>query len=58
MFTVLVNYKKDGKPVKNKKVSVIFSGLLRGCARDRYTDSIGEAHFTEDNGRGTIFTEG
>lgn len=58
MFTVKVIDRSDGNPVKDKKVSVIFEGLFRGCARDQYTDSIGEAHFTEDNGRGNIYING
>lgn len=57
MFTVKVIDRSDGKPVKDKKVSVIFEGLFRGCA-DQYTDSIGEAHFMEDNGRGDIYIGG
>lgn len=58
MFTVKVVSRRDGKPVKDKKVSVIFDGLFRGCARDQYTDSVGEAHFSEDNGRGNIYIGG
>ena len=58
MFTVKVIDRSDGKPVKDKKVSVISEGLFRGCARDQYTDSIGEAHFMEDNGRGDIYIGG
>ena len=54
MFTVKVIDRSNGRPVQDKKVSVIFEGLFRGCARDQYTDSIGEAHFTEDNGHGDI----
>lgn len=58
MFTVKVIDRRDGKPVKDKKVSVCFEGFFRGNARDQYTDSIGEAHFTEDNGRGNIYIGG
>lgn len=58
MFTVLVNERSTGRPVRGKKVSVIFNGLFRGCAKDQYTDSMGEAHFSEENGRGTIYIDG
>jgi hypothetical protein len=57
MFTVKVIDRSDGKPVEDKKVSVIFEGLFRGCA-DQCTDVIGEAHFTEDNGTGDIYING
>lgn len=58
MFTVKVINRYDGRPVEDKKVSVVFEGLFRGCARDQYTDVIGEAHFTEDNGTGDIYING
>ncbi len=58
MFTVKVIDRRDGKPVKDKKVSVGFEGFFRGFARDQYTDSVGEAHFSEDNGRGKIYIGG
>lgn len=57
MFTVKVIDQRDGKPVKNKEVSVIFGGFFRGNARE-WTDTIGEAHFSEDNGRGDIYIGG
>lgn len=37
MFTVKVIERSSGRPVKSKKVSVIFNGLFRGCAKDQYT---------------------
>ncbi len=58
MFTVKVIDRSNGKPIKDKKVSVIFEGLFRGCARDQYTDVVGEAHFSEDNGNGDIYIDG
>jgi len=58
MFTVKVIDRYDGKPVKDKKVSVCFEGFFRGSTRDHYTDSIGEAHFDEENGRGDIYVGG
>lgn len=57
MFTVKVVDRSTGRPVKDKKVSVIFNGLFRGCAK-QYTDVVGEAHFSEDNGNGTIYIDG
>ena len=58
MFTVKVIDRKDGKPLKDREVSVIFEGLTRGRARDQWTDVVGEAHFSEDNGRGDIYIGG
>ena len=58
MFTVQVIESSTGKPAYYKKVAVIFNGLFRGCARDQYTDRNGEAHFSEDNGEGTIYISG
>ena len=58
MFTVQVIERSTGKPAYYKKVAVIFNGLFRGCARDQYTDRNGEAHFSEDNGDGTIYISG
>ena len=58
MFTVQVIEKSTGKPAYYKKVGVIFNGLFRGCAKDQYTDRDGEAHFSEDNGDGTIYVQG
>ena len=58
MFTVQVIDKSSGKPISSKKVSVIFNGITRGCAKDQYTDNNGEAHFSEDNGDGTIYVQG
>jgi len=58
MFTVRLIDTESGKPIRDKKVSVIFKGLFRGCARDQYTNSEGEADFTEDNGDGTIYVNG
>ncbi len=48
MFTVKVIERSNGRPVQFEKVSVIFEGLF-DCSRNQYTDSIGEAHFSEDN---------
>ncbi len=58
MFTVQVIDKSSGKPISSKKVSVIFNGITRGCAKDQYTDNNGEAHFSESNGDGTIYVGG
>jgi len=58
MFTIQVIEKTSGKPAYYKKVGVIFNGWTRGCAKDQYTDKNGEAHFSEDNGNGTIYIQG
>jgi uncharacterized GH25 family protein len=58
MFTVQVIDKSSGKPISGKKVSVIFNGITRGCAKDQYSDNNGEAHFSESNGDGTIYVSG
>lgn len=58
MFTIQVIEKSTGKPSYYKKVGVIFNGWTRGCAKDQYTDKNGEAHFSEDNGSGTIYIQG
>jgi len=58
MFTIQIIESKYGKPAYYKKVSVGFNGLLRGFARDQYTDKNGEAHFSEDNGDGKIYIDG
>jgi hypothetical protein len=57
MFIVQVINESDGKPVEDKRVSVVFEGLFRGCA-DQYTDRKGEAYFSEENGRGDIYIGG
>lgn len=44
MVTVKVVSQSSGKPVKGKKVSLAFDGLLRGVTDSEYTDSEGEAH--------------
>ena len=58
MFTIQVFENATGKPVISRKISVIFNGWMRGCAKDQYTDKNGEAHFPEDNGDGTIYIQG
>jgi hypothetical protein len=58
MFTVQVIESKTGKPACYKKVAVGFNGLFRGFSKDQYTDRNGEAHFSEDNGEGTIYVQG
>lgn len=58
MFTIQVIESRTGKPVLSKKVGVIFNGWTRGCAKDQYTDKNGDAHFSEDNGDGTIYVQG
>lgn len=58
MFTIKVIEKSTGKPSYYKKVGVIFNSWTRGCAKEQYTDKNGEAHFSEDNGSGTIYIQG
>jgi len=58
MFSIQIIESKTGNPVISKKVAVIFNGFMRGCTKDQYTDKNGEAHFTEDNGEGTIYVQG
>lgn len=58
MFTIQLIDSKTGKPIKNYKVGVIFDGFFRGSTKNQYTDTNGEAHFSEDNGKGTIYVGG
>lgn len=58
MFTVQVIERSTGKPAYYKRVSVGFNGLFRGFSKDQYTDRDGEAHFSEENGEGTIYVQG
>lgn len=58
MFTIQLIETKTGKPLKDYKVGVIFNGIFRGVAKDQYTNAEGEAHFSEDNGKGTIYIKG
>lgn len=56
MITVQVFYESNGKPAKSQKVSLFFNGLFTGGSSDTvYTDSNGEAHFTNDNGEGEVY---
>jgi hypothetical protein len=57
MFTIKV-IDKYGNPAYYKKVSVGFKGVFRGFSKDQYTDKNGEAHFSEDNGEGTVYIDG
>ena len=58
MVTVKLVYKDDGKPVKNKKVSIGFDGWTRGITEDVWTDEGGEAHFDADPGDGKVYVDG
>jgi hypothetical protein len=58
MFTIQVIESCSGKPAYFKKVCVGFNGVFRGFSKDQYTDRNGEAHFSEDNGEGTIYVQG
>ncbi len=58
MFTVKVIETSTGRPVKGARVGAAFEGFSRGCTKDEYTDSDGEAHFDYDNGTGIIYVNG
>ena len=58
MFTVQVIEKSTGRPAFCKKVGLIFCGWMKGVASAQYTDKDGEAHFSEENGEGTIYVQG
>lgn len=58
MFTIQLFEEKTGRPAADKKVGIIFHGLLRGGTKNIYTDCNGEAHFDYDNGRGTVYVNG
>jgi hypothetical protein len=58
MFTVKVIESSTGRPVEGARVCVGFEGPFRAFTEDEYTDEEGEAHFDNDNGRGTIFVDG
>lgn len=60
MFTVKVIEQSSGRPATGVKVSVyINEGFFHfGFTGDQYTDSDGEAHFSNDNCNGTIYVKG
>jgi hypothetical protein len=58
MFTIQVIESNTGSPAYYKKVCVGFNSIFRGFSKDQYTDRNGEAHFSEDNGEGTIYVQG
>ena len=59
MFTVKVVTKKSGKPAERKKVSATFNEILRGGSTgNKYTDSLGEAHFNNQPGIGKVYVDG
>ncbi|NVO03000.1 MAG: hypothetical protein HXX09_09910 [Bacteroidetes bacterium] len=58
MVSVKVAYLSTGKPAKNQKVSIGFSGLFRGFSETAYTNYDGEAHFDNDPGDGIIYING
>lgn len=59
MITVKVVSKSTGKPVKGKKVSVSFDGILSGgSSKQEYTDTDGEAHFDNNPGKGRVYVDG
>jgi hypothetical protein len=43
--------------LKDYKAGVIFDGIFRGVANYQYTNSKGDAHFSEANGIKTIYVK-
>jgi hypothetical protein len=43
--------------LKDYKAGVVFDGIFRGVAKDQYTNSEREAHFSEANGIKTIYVK-
>ncbi len=58
MVSVKVIYTSSGKPAIAQKVSIGFEGFFRGFSETQYTDKIGETHFNNDPGVGTIYING
>ena len=58
MVTVKVLYGDTGKAAESAKVSLGFSGLLRGVTRDEFTDRNGDAHFDAEPGTCKVFVKG
>jgi hypothetical protein len=58
MFTIKLIEGSTGKPIEGIKLGIIFHGVFRGVAKDRWTDSDGEATFTERNGIGSVYVNG
>jgi hypothetical protein len=58
MVSVKIIYKCSGKPAKDQKVSIGFSGIFRAFSSSSYTDADGEVHFNNDPGEGTIYVNG
>lgn len=58
MLTVQVVSKSSGKPLKGKKVTLSFDGLLRGMSKPAFTDSRGLVNFDHKPGAGKIFVSG
>ncbi len=59
MITVKVHYKSDGRPAKDRKVSLYVSRFLAsGVTNAEYTDSNGEAHFDIESTDGEVYVDG
>ncbi len=57
MITVKVIRQSSGTPLKGVRVTLSFSGLLRGNATEM-TDGNGNANFSNETGSGTIYVNG
>lgn len=58
MITITVIHSNTGKPAKGMRVNIEFEGLMRGMGGSQYTNDMGEAHYNNDPGRGTVFVDG
>lgn len=58
MVSVRVFSKASGKPVKDARVCIGFSGFFRGFTASLYSNKEGEVHFNNDPGDGTIYVNG
>jgi len=58
MVTIRVLFADSGKPAERVKVSLGFSGLLRGVTGDEFTDKNGDTHFDVKSGSGKVFVKG
>ncbi len=58
MVSVRIFSKTSGKPLKNMRVCIGFSGFTRGFSPNLYSDNNGEVHFNNDPGEGSIYVNG
>lgn len=58
MYTIQVIDHRDGKPVENKRVGIVYDSFFGGVTQDVRTDHRGEAHFDYKNGEGRVIIDG